>query len=66
MVGLAFSIAASCNFPVLLLSMYLEKPHHPWRHDRWLAGSDQRRRPDGAGPDHLGNDHAPRESHLPV
>ncbi len=25
MVGLAFSIAASCNFPVLLLSMYWKK-----------------------------------------
>ncbi|SUC45045.1 Acetate transporter ActP [Providencia stuartii] len=25
MVGLAFSIAASCNFPIILLSMYWKK-----------------------------------------
>lgn len=60
MVGLAFSIAASCNFPVLLLSMY-------WKNlttrgamiGGWLAGSGQCGWPDGPGPDHLGLDPAP-------
>ena len=40
MVGLAFAIAASANFPVLFIVDVLEGSDHPWRLPRWLHRSD--------------------------
>ncbi|XPE54724.1 sodium:solute symporter family transporter [Shigella flexneri] len=49
MVGLAFAIAASCNFPIILLSMYWSKRDHTWC-TGWLAGTDYRSRTDDPRP----------------
>jgi cation/acetate symporter len=51
LVALTFSVAASANFPILLMSIYWSKMTTKRRVDRRLAGSDQRhcagaRRPD--------------------
>ncbi|SPW42613.1 cation/acetate symporter [Escherichia coli] len=66
MVGLAFAIAASCNFPIILLSMYWSKlTTRGAMMGGWLGLItavvliDPR-------PDDLGTDPWSRKSHLPV
>ena len=55
MVGLAFAIAASSNFPVLLLSMFWKRTDHPRRPGRRPARADHRGRAgDRAEPDGVG------------
>ena len=62
MVGLAFAIAASCNFPVLLLSMFW-KADHQGRADRRVPRPDLGRRPGRPRPDGVGEDAAQSGRH---
>ena len=56
MVGLAFAVAASCNFPVLLDVRPLEGNDDPGSPDRRPAGPDQRGHHGGAEQGRLGAD----------
>ncbi|CAX57054.1 Cation/acetate symporter actP [Erwinia pyrifoliae DSM 12163] len=62
MVGLAFSIAASCNLPIILLSMYWSKLTTDGR----MAGPADGGYPDDPRPDRLGSGAGPRTGNFPV
>ena len=56
MVGLAFAVAASCNFPVLLMSVFWKGTTTRGVRDRWLSRPRQRGRDGRAEPGGVGED----------